>query len=119
MKEVNVSFLQKKPLSLHHSKRERAVYFDSEHYYKIWVQGWEHSRVARHGFECGYYDDSIASAFEAFIVEDVFDVGYAMKKGTVIGGSRDPWTRLINAATLNERKAFIRTVFEKSMKNRM
>lgn len=119
MKLTPIIDIAEKKLYVHHQKRERAVYFDSENYYKLWVKGWEHSAVAKHGFEIEYYDDFNASVFRSFIVDpDGSHLGYSMKKGTSIGGSRDNWQKLIGCTTDIQRKKFIKEIFQRSIIHR-
>ena len=104
MKETNYDdFIKNNRLRVHHQKRERAVYFDDEYYYKIWVMDWEHSRVVRHAFETGYYDETTVPAFDSIIVQDNHDLGYKVKKGKVIGGSKSSWETLIKATSHQQR----------------
>jgi len=119
MKTISIEQIEGLQLNVHHQKKERAVYFDDDHYYKIWVKNWEHSKVANHGFSSGYYDSAIAGVFKHFIVDtDGSHLGYAMKKGKVAGGSRDSWQKLINLTSDEQRKEFIKTVFSRAKKHR-
>ena len=119
MKTTSISDIAKKNLYVHHQKRERAVYFDDKSYYKLWINGWEHSRVAKHGFETGYYDAINASAFKSFIVDsDGSHLGYTMKKGLVVGGSRDSWQNLIANTNDTQRRKFIKEIFQRSVEHR-
>ena len=116
MNSIPVSEFADKQLKVHHQKRERAVYYDDESYYKFWVREWEHSRVAQHGFKVGYYDDELASAFDSFIVDvDGAHLGYKMKKGESVGGSRDGWQNLIKKTSELQRKKFIKNIFQRSL----
>ena len=71
MKTISIEKIEalQPQLNVHHRKKERAVYFDDDNYYKIWVKNWEHSKVTNHGFSSGYYDSAVAGVFKHFIVE--------------------------------------------------
>lgn len=104
-----------KNLRVHHSKRERAVAFDNEFYYKFWVPGWEHGLVTRHGIESGFYDKSISCVLDSIIVDSGRDIGYRMHRAQVAGGSRDSWQNLIENTTKETRQKFITSIMEKSV----
>tara|TARA_R110000744_G_scaffold63869_3_gene131397 strand:- start:5008 stop:5658 length:651 start_codon:yes stop_codon:yes gene_type:complete len=117
MQNIDIrTLLAKSTYNIHHKKRERAVYYNDGHYIKLWVKDWEHCNVARHGFDIGYYDEKNAPACLAFVVDvdGKSDLGYVMKKGNVTGGSKDSWAKLIEMTSLDQRKSFIREVFDRS-----
>ena len=104
-------------LKTHHRKRERAVYFDDEFYYKFWVPDWEHGLVTRYGLESGFYDEKISCVFDCLIIYSKKDVGYRMQRATVAGGSRDSWEKLISSTTEKTRQQFMLAILEKSLRH--
>jgi len=119
MKETSYAdFGNNKNLRVHHQKRERAVFYDDDFYYKLWVPNWEHSKVVRNAFKVGYYDSNIVPAFDSMITSDNIDLGYKIRRGKVIGGSQSSWKTLIDNSSQEQRIEFTKHVLNKSMQHR-
>ena len=141
MKEANLeSLADNNNFKKQKHKRERVVFCDDDFYYKVWDPNWEHSKVTRHAFDIGYYDESIACAFDSMLVQTMcevnighynvsidtatIDLGYKMKKGkrlydyNIAGEANDPWKKLIKATDHDQRKDFIKKIFAKSINHR-
>tara|TARA_R100000008_G_C3550833_1_gene150312 strand:- start:140 stop:835 length:696 start_codon:yes stop_codon:yes gene_type:complete len=121
MKEIPYdNGLSQKQVTVVHEKRERSVFHDSKFYYKIWKKDWEHSRVTRHAFNIGYYDESIVPAFDSMIVDaDGVDMGYCMLIGKLAGRTNKSWSKLVQKTTYEQRVEFLLTLLEKSMEHEM
>ena len=117
LEEVQYSSIDFNTKSLHHKKRTRAVFRDSNYHYKLWEFGWEHGKVARDCIKIGYYDKKIVPAFVSMIVHDGLDVGYIMKSGKVMGASRGDWQELIKQTTREQRLIFLHEVLQRSLKH--
>ena len=102
-------------------KRERRVicYPELDVHMKNWVSMWEHSKVTRHGFEIGYYDNITVPFFTNMVIEDGLDIGYCVKSGTVAGGSEDSWDYLIANVGKENLVNLFKVIVERSLEHKM
>ena len=98
-------------------KRERAVYTDEDHYYKIWVPNWTQGDITKAALDLGFYDESISNSLISLVFDESGQRGYICKKGTELWDCDvKDWDCFINLTTEDQRFEFISKTLENSLK---
>ena len=98
-------------------KRERAVFFNSGVFYKVWVGNWTQSKITEHAFSCGFYNSDNAGSVIALLSDHTGPRGYAQLQGESMEdpkGSKS-WDHFIKSIDIEDRKKFIVNLMEKSI----
>lgn len=115
MKSVHISELQEKIKNgvVVKKKRERIVLSCGDVYIKLWVPNWTQGDITKAAHDLGYYDDANASSLICLIYDETGQRGYVTKSGKPAGND---WNTFKKLTTEVERKRFIKSILEKSLK---
>lgn len=108
IKEINLADVDFTDATTVRQKRERAVFKNGDLYYKVWVPNWTQGDIAKHASDSGFYDDNIASALTAFLVDESGQRGYVCKSGKAFAptGNKD-WGLFLKLTSPEDRKRFM------------
>ena len=119
MKSIHINSIPKinqKGSLLIRKKRERLVFKNNNLYYKLWVPNWTSGDVTKYGFDSGYYGNDNVSSIVSLIHDETGQRGYITTAGINFSNPKNQWGELIKLTEKEQRRIFILSLLEKSLK---